>query len=81
MKHTGIIRTVDALGRIVIPIELRHALELQTGDELEIMLDDNRIVLQKFSPCCIFCGSRTRLRMFCNRLVCYDCMTQLSSVK
>ena len=57
MKSTGIIRKVDDLGRIVLPIELRRTLDIAERDELEIYMENDRIILQKFEPACIFCGS------------------------
>ena len=57
MKSTGIIRKVDDLGRIVLPIELRRMLDIAERDELEIFMESDRIVLQKYEPACIFCGA------------------------
>ena len=55
MKSTGIIRKVDDLGRIVLPIELRRVLDISERDELEIYMENDRIILQKFEPACLFC--------------------------
>ena len=57
MKSTGIIRKVDDLGRIVLPIELRRMLDIAERDELEIYVENDHIVLSKYEPACIFCGS------------------------
>ncbi|MCR4770979.1 MAG: AbrB/MazE/SpoVT family DNA-binding domain-containing protein, partial [Oscillospiraceae bacterium] len=56
MKTTGIVRQVDSLGRIVLPIELRRTLDIAERDSLEIYVEEDRIVLKKFAPSCIFCG-------------------------
>lgn len=56
MKSTGIVRKVDDLGRIVLPIELRRTLDINERDSIEIFVDGNQIVLKKYSPSCIFCG-------------------------
>ena len=56
MKSTGIVRKVDDLGRIVLPIELRRTLDIHERDSIEIFVDGNQIVLKKYSPACIFCG-------------------------
>ncbi|MBQ4064581.1 MAG: AbrB/MazE/SpoVT family DNA-binding domain-containing protein, partial [Clostridia bacterium] len=57
MKSTGIVRKVDELGRIVLPIELRKSMEIdKKGDAVEIFIDDDRIVLKKYQPACVFCG-------------------------
>ena len=61
MKSTGIIRKVDDLGRIVLPIELRRTLDIAERDELEIYMQNDQIILRKYEPACIFCGSDRRL--------------------
>ena len=55
MKSTGIVRKVDDLGRVVLPIELRRTLDINERDSIEIFVDGNQIVLKKYSPSCIFC--------------------------
>lgn len=57
MKATGIVRRVDELGRIVLPVELRRTLDISERDPLEIYVDGASIVLRKFRPNCIFCNS------------------------
>ena len=57
MKSTGIVRKVDELGRVVLPIELRRNLNIQEKDALEIFVDDDRIILKKYEPADIFTGS------------------------
>ncbi|QKY71792.1 AbrB/MazE/SpoVT family DNA-binding domain-containing protein [Lentibacillus sp. CBA3610] len=48
MKNTGIVRKIDELGRIVLPMELRKSLDIQERDPLEIFVDEERIVMQKY---------------------------------
>ncbi|HSU80592.1 MAG TPA: AbrB/MazE/SpoVT family DNA-binding domain-containing protein [Candidatus Angelobacter sp.] len=50
MKSTGIVRKVDELGRVVIPIELCRTLGINEKDALEIYVDDDRIILKKYKP-------------------------------
>ena len=58
MKSTGIVRTIDSVGRFVIPMELRRKMNLiNAEDALEVFVDDDKIVLRKYSPSCIFCKS------------------------
>ena len=57
MKSTGIVRRVDELGRIVLPIELRRSLNIKERDTLEIFVDDEKIVLKKYEPADIFTGN------------------------
>ena len=60
MKSTGIVRKVDELGRIVLPIELRRTMNIDVKDAMEIYVDGDQIVLKKYEPSCIFCGSAKR---------------------
>ena len=50
MKSTGVVRKVDELGRVVIPKELRRTLEIQERESLEIYVDNDKIVLRKYTP-------------------------------
>lgn len=80
MKSTGIVRKVDELGRIVLPIELRRTLDIAERDELEIYLDDDRVVLKKYEPSCIFCGSSCGLVTYHGRNVCMECIENMSNI-
>lgn len=73
MKSTGIIRKVDELGRIVIPIELRRVLDIAERDELEIFMDGDHIILQKYEPTCIFCASSQGLISYKGKNICQNC--------
>ncbi|MBR5468383.1 MAG: AbrB/MazE/SpoVT family DNA-binding domain-containing protein, partial [Firmicutes bacterium] len=57
MKSTGIVRKVDELGRIVLPIELRRSLNIDIKDSLEIFVDEDKIILKKYEPADIFTGA------------------------
>ena len=57
MKSTGIVRRVDELGRIVLPIELRRILDIGEKDALEIFVEGSSIVLKKYRPTCVFCDN------------------------
>lgn len=61
MKSIGITRRVDELGRIVLPIELRKTLNIKEKDSLEIFVDNERIVLQKYEQYDIFTGETENL--------------------
>ncbi len=77
MKTTGIVRQVDSLGRIVLPIELRRTLDIAERDSLEIYVEEDRIVLKKFAPSCIFCGRTEELVDFKGKKVCKPCITAM----
>ena len=77
MKTTGIVRKVDELGRIVLPIELRRTLGIEEKDALEIYVDENTIMLKKYEPACIFCGSADNVINFKGKNVCEHCRNEL----
>ena len=79
MKSTGILRKVDELGRVVIPIELRNKLDIHEKDPLEIYVEGNDIILRKFQPNCIFCGNTKSLISYKDKLVCSKCAEKLSN--
>ena len=79
MKSTGIVRKVDELGRIVLPIELRRTLDIAERDSMEIYVSDDSIVLKKYLPTCIFCGSTKNLSVFKEKNVCSSCASTLGS--
>ena len=82
MKSTGIVRKIDPVGRIVLPIELRKTLNIDDNDsELEIFVEENRIIMQKYQPCCIFCGNTEKIVSYKGKNVCQDCISHLSSGK
>ncbi len=78
MKSTGIVRKVDELGRVVIPIELRRTLGIDVKDALEIYVDEEKIILKKYEPACIFCGNANSLKHFQGRAVCQDCIVEMN---
>ena len=78
MKSTGIIRKVDELGRIVLPIELRRTLDIAERDELEIFMENDRIVLQKYEPACLFCGSARSLISYKGKNICSQCAKDIN---
>lgn len=79
MKATGIVRKVDELGRIVLPIELRRTLDIAEKDSIEIYVDESNIILKKYEPACIFCGNAKNVEIYKNKNICNDCMTDLNS--
>lgn len=78
MKSTGIVRKVDELGRVVIPVELRRTLGIGEKDALEIYVDADKIMLKKYEPACIFCGNADQVIHFKGKIVCMDCLDEAS---
>ncbi len=77
MKSTGIVRKVDELGRIVLPIEIRRKLEIAERDELEIYMENDKIILQKYEPTCVFCASAVGLTDYKGKNICRGCLRAL----
>jgi len=77
MKATGIVRKVDELGRLVLPIEMRRVLDIAEKDAVEIYAEGDSIILRKFQPFCTFCGSAENLVSHEGKHVCADCVRQL----
>ena len=81
MKSTGIVRKIDDLGRIVLPIELRRGLGIDDRDPVEIFTQDDSIILKKYAPTCIFCGEGENLTDFHGKRVCQHCIEALNKQK
>jgi len=80
MKSTGIVRKIDELGRIVIPKEIRKTMNIQDGDGIEILISDDKIVLKKYEPACIFCGNADSVEFYKGKLICKDCLNNLKNL-
>ncbi|MBR3133904.1 MAG: AbrB/MazE/SpoVT family DNA-binding domain-containing protein [Clostridia bacterium] len=81
MKATGILRKIDGLGRIVIPMEIRNKLNISQNDPLEIHVEGNSIVLRKYEPDCTFCGSSRNVVEYKGKNVCEKCIKELNEIK
>ncbi len=77
MKATGIVRRVDELGRVVLPIELRRTLEIGEKDALEIYVEGSTIVLKKYRSSCIFCDGTKDIQTFKGKNICPKCLREL----
>ena len=80
MKSTGIIRRVDELGRVVIPIEIRNQFSIAEKDPIEIYVDGKSIVLKKFEETCIFCGNTKNLLKYNGKLICENCSKNIGNL-
>lgn len=81
MKSTGIIRRMDELGRVVIPIEIRNQFNIVEKDPIEIYVDGSSIVLKKYEPNCIFCGNTENLITYNDKLICEECSQKIGKLK
>jgi AbrB family transcriptional regulator, transcriptional pleiotropic regulator of transition state genes len=77
MKSTGVVRKIDELGRVVLPSELRRVFGIREGDELEISVNGEQIILQKRQDLCLFCGAESPAIEFQGRRVCNDCAGEI----
>ena len=80
MKSTGIVRKVDELGHIVLPIELRRTLEIAERDSLEIYVEGSTIILKKYEPACIFCGDAKDVVNYKGRNICRTCLDEMKKI-
>lgn len=78
MKSIGIVRKVDELGRIVLPIELRRTLGIEEKDRIEIFVDGESIILRKYQPACIFCDNAKDIINYKGKNICPDCIRAMS---
>ncbi len=77
MKSTGIVRQVDDLGRVVIPSEIRSILQFNKNEPMEIYVEEETIILQRYSPGCILCGEIEGAKILGNKKVCQRCVEEL----
>lgn len=79
MKSTGIVRKIDNLGRVVLPMELRRVMKLEVKDPIEIFVDGENIVLRPYRPGCEFCPATSNLIDYEGRKVCMECIEKMAS--
>ncbi|BCK01862.1 AbrB/MazE/SpoVT family DNA-binding domain-containing protein [Anaerocolumna chitinilytica] len=80
MKSTGIVRKLDELGRITLPIELRRTLGVGERDPLEIFVDEDRIILRKYEPADIFNGSKDNLIDYHGKKISKESIVELAKL-
>ena len=80
MKSTGIVRKVDELGRIVLPIELRRTLGIEEKDRIEIFVDGESIILRKYQPACIFCDNAKDIINYKGKNICTSCLNEMKDL-
>ena len=80
MKFTGIVRRIDELGRIVLPIELRRTMDIAEKDAIEIYVDGASIILRKYEPTCIFCGDAKNVINYRGKNICPNCLKEMKKL-
>ena len=81
MKSVGIVRKVDELGRIVLPMELRRTFEIAEKDDMEIFVDGDMIILKKYEPACIFCDNTKDIIIHKGKKICPECIKEMQLKK
>ncbi len=81
MKSTGIVRRLDTFGRVVLPMELRKLMNLDQNSSVELFVEGDSIILRKYTPACIFCGSFDGIKSFEGRMICESCIKQISGLE
>lgn len=74
IKSTGIVRRLDTLGRVVLPIEVRRQKDLEEKDPIEIFVDGDYILLRKYEPHCLFCEDKLGTIFFKGKPLCPNCI-------
>lgn len=80
MKATGIVRNLDNLGRVTLPIELRRNLNLDIKDPVEIFVEDDKIILRKYEPCDVFTGTKDDLVEYQGKMVSKETIRELAKI-
>ena len=80
MKSIGMVRKMDDLGRIVLPIELRRQFNIEQRDALEIYTEDDKIILKKYEPACIFCGDASTVMNYKGKNICPECPAKIGEL-
>lgn len=80
MKSLGIVRRIDSFGRVVLPMELRRLMDLDQDSAVELYVDGENIILHKYNPACIFCGSFDSLKTFEGKAICESCSKRIGKL-
>ena len=78
MKSLGMVREIDKLGRLVLPIEIRRALDISAGDGIEMFSEKDTIILRKYAPSCIFCGEAGDIIEYKGKKICKECAREIA---
>jgi transcriptional pleiotropic regulator of transition state genes len=80
MKPVGVVRKVDQLGRIVLPKSLRKRYEMNEGDPVEILVQGDHIILERYKPKCVFCSNQESVIEYNSRYICNTCLIDMKQV-
>ena len=74
MKPIGAVKSIDNLNRILLPKQLRKVMSIKTGDQFEIFVDNDSIILKKYEPTCMFCSCTDNVIEFKGKGICRNCL-------
>jgi transcriptional pleiotropic regulator of transition state genes len=80
LKPVGIVRKVDQLGRVVLPKSLRKRYQMNEGEPVEILVQGDHIMLEKYRPKCVFCSSPEKVMEYKEKHICASCMEEMSQM-
>ena len=80
VSNTGIVRKIDELGRVTLPIEIRRMLDIEEKDPIEIFIEDSALLLKKHSASCVFCGSSSDVVSFGGKYICGNCVAAIKNI-
>lgn len=80
MKAIGSVRKIDEFGRVVIPKDLRKSFDLEEGDSVEVFTEGDSIILRKYMPFCVFCGSSEDLTPYEGKNICSSCIKKIQKI-
>lgn len=80
MRAIGCVRQIDKLGRLVLPVDIRKSLNITDGvDSVEFFIDDDKIIIKKYRPACVFCNSAEDIVDYKSQTICQACLDELKS--
>lgn len=80
MSRKGITRGLDSLGRIVIPMSIRKMLNITNDDTLEVYTEGDKIIIKKYEPFCVFCGSENEISDCEGKKICKNCINKIKEM-
>lgn len=80
MKSVGIVRKIDNLGRLCLPVEIRRILGLKLNSPMEFYMDGENVVIRKYAPSCVFCKSEENTVKFGDKLICPECLNSIIGI-
>lgn len=79
MNATGILKRVDEMDNELIPKEIRESLNLNSNDSIEIFIEEDKIILQKYQPGCLFCNNKSNTIIYMGKHICVECLEEMDN--